>query len=73
MRIELLLTPGCPHADETRTVLRACLDQLGLDVAVVESVGDHLSPTLLVDGVDAMAAGPRPSGPLSPDPPALSS
>ncbi|HEV2087458.1 MAG TPA: alkylmercury lyase [Cryptosporangiaceae bacterium] len=52
MRIELLFTPDCPHVGEARAVLRECLDELGLDVPVLERVGDHLSPTLLVDGLD---------------------
>ncbi|HET6213517.1 MAG TPA: MerR family DNA-binding protein, partial [Micromonosporaceae bacterium] len=52
--IELLLAPGCPHADGARNLLSRCLDRLGLDVPVLERTGDYPSPTVLVDGVDVM-------------------
>jgi hypothetical protein len=54
MKVELLLTPDCPHATAARAVLTDCLDQLGLEVQVWERVGDYPSPTILVDGVDVM-------------------
>jgi hypothetical protein len=56
VKVELLLSPGCPNADAARAVLADCLDRLGLDVRVRERVGDFASPTILVDGVDVMTA-----------------
>jgi len=54
MRLELLLTPGCPNAAAARAVLAESLDRLGLAVPVHERVGEFPSPTILVDGVDVM-------------------
>jgi hypothetical protein len=54
MRVELLLAPGCPHADRARALLSESLGRLGLAVAVLERTGDYPSPTILVDGVDVM-------------------
>ena len=54
MTIELLYVPGCPHVDNARQMLRECLDELGLGVAVQERVGDFPSPTITVDGADVM-------------------
>src|SRR5206468_2539203 len=52
--VELLLVPQCPHAQAARTLLARCLDELGLDIAVAERVGEFPSPTILVDGRDVM-------------------
>ena len=54
MDVELLLGPQCPNAEAARSVLTACLRQLGLDMRVRERVGDYPSPTILIDGVDVM-------------------
>jgi hypothetical protein len=54
MTVELLLVPDCPNAATARTVLAESLSALGLDITVMERVGDHPSPTVLVDGVDVM-------------------
>lgn len=54
MNVELFLAPGCPNADEARNVLAECLRRLRLDLPVHERVGDHASPTILIDGVDVM-------------------
>ena len=54
MRLELLLTPGCPNAAPARAMLAESLDRLGLAVPVHERVGEFPSPTILVDGVDVM-------------------
>ena len=54
MRVELLLSPDCPHADTARALLTGCMDQVGLNVAVTERVGDYPSPTVLVDDIDVM-------------------
>ena len=65
MQVELLLTSDCPNAATARAVLTECLDMLGLDVRVCERVGDHPSPTILIDGVDvttnAQGAPPIPA------------
>jgi hypothetical protein len=58
MRIELLMSPGCPHAAPARQVITDCLTTLGIDAPIIERVGHHPSPTVLVDGVDVM----RPEG-----------
>lgn len=60
--IELLLVPQCPHADAARTLLARCQDELGLDLVVVERVGDYPSPTILVDGRDVMTGRPVTAG-----------
>jgi hypothetical protein len=52
--IEVLHTPGCPHADKTRTLLRCCLAELRLELPIEEREGDYPSPTMLVNGVDVM-------------------
>jgi ADP-ribose pyrophosphatase YjhB (NUDIX family) len=52
--VQLLLVAGCPHADAARHLLAECLDEAGLDVAVVERVGEFASPTIAVDGVDVV-------------------
>lgn len=52
--VELLLSPDCPNAAAARRVVRDCLDELGMSMAVDERVGDFPSPTLLVDGIDVM-------------------
>ena len=54
MRIELLISPGCPNADAARRVIADCLADLGIDVLVIDRVGQYRSPTVLVDGVDVM-------------------
>lgn len=54
MRVELLLAPGCPHADAARGVVTGCLAQLGVTAPVNETVGRYPSPTVLVDGEDVM-------------------
>ncbi|MFZ0179675.1 MAG: alkylmercury lyase [Candidatus Dormiibacterota bacterium] len=52
--IELLHTPGCPHVEETRSLLRSCLAELAIDTPIQEREGDYPSPTILVNGVDVM-------------------
>lgn len=54
MKIELLHVPSCPHVEEARRTLRACLAQLQLDAPIQEREGDFPSPTILVDGLDVM-------------------
>ena len=54
MRIELLTSPGCPHAAAARETVTDCLTTLGMDVPLIERVGRYPSPTVLVDGIDVM-------------------
>jgi hypothetical protein len=54
MRIELLTSRGCRHADAARKVVTGCLTTLGIDVPIIDRVGRYPSPTVLVDGVDVM-------------------
>jgi hypothetical protein len=53
-RIELLTSPGCPHAAAARETITDCLTTLGIDVPIIDRVGRYPSPTVLVDGVDVM-------------------
>jgi hypothetical protein len=52
--IEILHTPGCPHVDQARALLRKCLAELQLEMPMHEREGDYPSPTILVNGVDVM-------------------
>src|SRR5882757_3123670 len=54
MRVELLTSPGCPHARAARRIVADCMTTLGIDVPIVERVGRYPSPTVLVDDVDVM-------------------
>ena len=54
LTIELLSVRGCPNVEHARQMLRECLDELGLDVAVQEREGDFPSPTITVNGADVM-------------------
>jgi hypothetical protein len=62
VRIEVMVVAGCPHAAEALAAVRRCIARLGLDVAVIESQGDHPSPSVRVNGRDimgeAVTAGP---------------
>jgi len=58
VRIELRTSPGCPNADAARRLVSACLVDLGIEVPIIEVVGQYASPTVLVDGLDVM----RPEG-----------
>lgn len=61
MRIELLTSPGCPHAAAARHTVTDCLTTLGVDVPIVERVGRYPSPTVLIDGIDVMRPEARAS------------
>jgi hypothetical protein len=57
--------PDRPNLAATRELLRACLAELGLLLAVTELIGEYPSPLVLVDGVDVTGAArtaepPRP-------------
>jgi hypothetical protein len=56
-RIELLTSPGCPNAAIAKATITECLAALGMEVAIIDRVGNYPSPTVLVDGVDVMGPG----------------
>jgi hypothetical protein len=56
IEVELRHVAGCPHTDAARSLLRECLTELQLDMAVEDKEGDYPSPTILVNGEDVMGA-----------------
>jgi DNA invertase Pin-like site-specific DNA recombinase len=54
VRVELLSHEGCLLADHTRAVVLACIAEVGITTPVIERVGSHPSPTVLIDGQDVM-------------------
>lgn len=57
LKIELFHLPECPHVEQTRLLLQACMSELGLTgVAVADKEGDFPSPSIMVNGVDVMGA-----------------
>jgi hypothetical protein len=57
--VELRAVPGCPNLDATRDLLHACLAEAGLQVSVVERIGQYPSPSVLIDGLDVTGADPH--------------
>ena len=65
--VEILYVAGCPNLEQARRALDAALVEAGVDASVRETevgdaasavrVGMRGSPTILVDGVDAVAGG----------------
>lgn len=54
-QIGLLHLPDCPNVDAARSLLRACLNEMGLTgLEVADKVGDFPSPSILVNGIDVM-------------------
>jgi hypothetical protein len=51
-RIEILHVQDCPLVERVRETVDRILAQLDIPAEVAELVGDHPSPTLLVDGRD---------------------
>jgi hypothetical protein len=62
VKVELLLVPQCPNADQARTVLAESLRQAGLAVDVVQRIGEYPSPTMAVNDVDVMTGQPVTAG-----------
>ena len=70
MRIELLATPDCPHADRAEQILRQALSDDGHEPSVsrvyvgdlddAAGLGFHGSPTIRIDGRDVVDAGDEP-------------
>ena len=54
VRVELLSHEGCLLVEHTRALLRECLAEMGLATPVIERIGEHPSPTVLIDGQDVM-------------------
>jgi hypothetical protein len=61
MRVEFLQYEGCPLAPAALQLVRQCLIALGVQNPMLVRVGDHPSPTVLVNGTDVMGAAPEPS------------
>jgi len=60
-QVELRWVPDCPNVDRVRRELLAALAELDLTVDVKERIGDHPSPTVVVDGLDVVThETPRP-------------
>ncbi|HVM31422.1 MAG TPA: proline dehydrogenase family protein [Candidatus Limnocylindrales bacterium] len=72
MRVELLVTPSCPHADESEANVRQALTVDGREPSVqriyvgdldhAAGLGFHGSPTLRIDGRDVVP--PAPDSPI---------
>ncbi len=70
MRVELLITPRCAHAETAEEVLRSALSSDGRDARVeriyiddldhAAGLGFHGSPTIRIDGRDVAPAGDLP-------------
>jgi hypothetical protein len=56
--VELRAVPDCPNLRDTRDLLNACLAEAGVDVAVIERIGDYPSPSVLINGQDVTGADP---------------
>jgi hypothetical protein len=53
--------PDCPNVERVRRELLAVLAELDLTLEVEEKIGDHPSPTVVVDGLDVVThMTPRP-------------
>ena len=61
MLVELLTSPVCPNAEPARSLLVECLNSLGIDTPITDSVGRYPSPTVLIDGVDVMRTDSSPA------------
>ena len=67
MDVEILYVARCPNLEQARRALDAALVEAGVDASVRETevgdaamavrVGMRGSPTILVDGVDAVTSG----------------
>lgn len=56
VEVELRYVPRCPHTDAARALLKDCLTELKLDLAVEYNEDEYPSPTILVNGKDVMGA-----------------
>jgi hypothetical protein len=62
MRVELLHHSGCRSAQAALQLVQECLAALAIPDPVLVRVGDHQSPTVLIDGVDVMRPAVETSG-----------
>lgn len=58
VRAQILQVPDCPLVDELHALVHECLTALGDSGTVETRVGDHPSPTLVIDGIDVATGGP---------------
>jgi hypothetical protein len=54
MRVELLHHHGCRHAHAAHQMIEECLRTLAIATPILVRVGDHPSPTILINGIDVM-------------------
>ncbi len=52
VRIELLHVPDCSRLESVRALIHRAFIASGIEGTIEEVVGDHPSPTVLVNGVD---------------------
>lgn len=57
-RIQVLKVRDCPLADRLIADVERCLTEAGVGEPVEIVVGDHPSPTLVVDGIDVATGMP---------------
>lgn len=62
MKIQLLRSPGCPHAEQARELVQSCVTRLGLRCEVEEFEGEYPSPTIRINGTDVMGPPPVSAG-----------
>jgi hypothetical protein len=56
VRVELRAVRDCPNLSATRDLLSTCLAEAGIEVAIVERIGEYPSPSVLIDGRDVTGA-----------------
>lgn len=57
-QVQVLQVPDCPLVDELLTLIQNAEAETGVQVDVHVLVGDHPSPTLVIDGVDVATGSP---------------
>jgi hypothetical protein len=63
VQVRLEHVPGCPLADRLRSRLHRALAATGISAVVDDVTGDYPSPTLLIDGIDAVTGRPASGAP----------
>lgn len=59
--VTLLQVPDCPLVDGARAMVRRTARDLGVEIRLIDVVGDHPSPTVVIDGQDVVT-GRAPAG-----------
>lgn len=62
--VQLLQVPDCPLVEGVRESVRKSARTLGIEVDITDIVGEHPSPTVVIDGRDVVAGHP-PTGDAS--------